>query len=90
MDGSALEKRSSFNPIQDGMGGGGQKCPPTSFSPITSTNVRFGPQNILNFSFNSFATLVRDSKFVPSASPKLLNLNQDHPSKKAVFLVKSL
>ena len=27
--------------------------------------------------------------FVPRASPKLLNFNQDHPSKKAIFLVKS-
>ena len=27
---------------------------------------------------------------MPGASPKLLNLNQDHPSKKVVFLVKSL
>ena len=25
------------------------------------------------------------SKFVPSVSPKLLNLNQDHPSKKRFF-----
>ena len=51
--------------------------PPTSFSPVTSTNVRFGPQNFLNFSFNPFATLVHNFTFVPSASPKLLNLNQD-------------
>ena len=64
--------------------------PPTSFSPVTSTNVRFGPQNFLNFSFNPFATLVHNFTFVPSASPKLLNLNQEHPSKKAIFLVKSL
>ena len=64
--------------------------PPTSFSPVTSTNVRFGPQNFLNFSFNPFATLVHNFTFVPSASPKLLNLNQEHPSKKAAFLVKSL
>ena len=28
--------------------------------------------------------------FITSASPKLLNLNQDHPSKNAVSLVKSL
>ena len=27
--------------------------------------------------------------FVPSASPKMLNLNQDNLSQKAVFLVKS-
>ena len=70
--------------------GGGQKGPPTSFFPITSTNVGFGPQNFQTFSFNPFATLQQNLKFVPSASPKLLNLNQDHPSKKVIFLVKSL
>ena len=70
-----------LNPLQDG----GQKGPPA-----TSTNVEFGPQNFLTFSFNPYATLVQNFKFVPSASPKLLNLNQDHPSKKAIFLVKSL
>ena len=70
-----------LNPIQDR----GQKGPPTSFSSVTSTNVGFGPQNFLTFSFNPFATLVQNFKFVPSASPKLLNLNQDHPSKKAIF-----
>ena len=63
--------------------------PPTRFAPVTSTNVGFGPQNILTFSFNPFATLVQNFKFVPTASPKLLNLNQDHPSK-TIFLVKSL
>ena len=61
------------------------KRPPTSFSPVTSTNVGF-----LTFSFNPFATLVQNFKFLPSASPNLLNLNQDHSSKKAIFLVKSL
>ena len=69
---------------------GGQKDTPTSFSHVTSTNVGFGPQNFLTFSFNPFATLVQNFKLVPSASLKLLNLNQDHPSKKAIFLVKSL
>ena len=78
----------NFNSIQDGVGG--QKGPPTSFSPVTSKNVGFGPQNLLTFSLNPFATLVQNVKFVPSASPKLLNLNQDHPSKKKIFLVKSL
>ena len=77
----------SFHPVQDG---GGKKVPPTSFPPITSTNVGIRPQSFLTFSFNPFATLVQNFKFVPSASPKLLNLNQDHPSKKAVFWVKSL
>ena len=72
------------------MGGGAKRPPPTSFSPVTSTNVRCGPQNFLTFSANPFAILVQNFKFVLSASPKLLNLNQDHPSKKAIFLVKSL
>ena len=77
-----------FNPIQDGRGRG--KMPPTSFSQVISTNVGFGPQNFLTFSFNPFATLVQNFKFVSSASPKLLNLNQDHCWKKVIFLVKSL
>ena len=64
--------------------------PPTSFSAVTSTNVGFGPKTFLNFSCNTFSTLVRNFKFLLSASPKLLNLDQDHPSKKAIFLVKSL
>ena len=75
-----------FNPIHDG----GSKKAPTSFSPVTSTNVGFGPKKFLTFSFNPFATVLQNFKFVPSDSPKLLNLNQDHPSKKAIFLVKSL
>ena len=78
----------TFNPIQDG--GGGQKVPPTSFSPVTSTNVGVRPQNFITFSFNPFATLMYNFKFLPSASPKLSNLNLDHPSKIVVFLVKSL
>ena len=82
-----------FNPIQNGGAGGGtgggKKASPTSFSPLTSTNVGFSPQNFLTLSFNTFATLVQNFKFVSGASPKLLNLNQDHPSKKAIFLVKS-
>ena len=71
-------------------GGGGQNASPTSFSSVTSTNVAIRPQNFLTFSFNTFATLVLNFKFVPSAGQKLLNLNQHHPSKKMVFPVKSL
>ena len=70
--------------------GGGAKRPPTSFSPVTSRKVGTSPQNFQTFSFNLFATLVQNFKFAPSDSPKLLNLNQDHHSKKAIFLVKSL
>ena len=83
-----FSKHSFFNPIQDG--GLAKETPPTSFFPVTSTNVRISHYNFLIFSFNPFVTLVQNFKFVPSASPKLLNLNQDHPSKKAIFLVKSL
>ena len=74
-----------FNPIQDERDGGGAKGPPTSFSPVTSTNVGTRPQNFLTFSFDPFDKLVSNFKFVPSASPKLLNLNQDQPSKKCFF-----
>ena len=34
------------------MGGAKSPPPPTSFSPVTSTNVGFGPKNFLTFSFN--------------------------------------
>ena len=72
------------------VGGGAKKAPPTSFSYVTSTNVGFGPQNFLTFSLNPFATPVQNFNILLSASPKLLNLNQDHTSKKAIFLVKYL
>ena len=75
-----------FKPIQDR--GGAKRPPPISFSPVTSTNVGFGPQNFMTFSFNLFATPVQNFKFIPS--PKLLNFNQDHASQKAIFPVKSL
>ena len=64
------EYRKIFNPIHDG--GGGTKRPPTSFPPVTSTNVAIGPQNFLTFSFNPFATLVQNSTFVPSPVPNYL------------------
>ena len=43
-----------INPIQYG----GQKGPPTSFSPVTSTKIGLSPQNFLTFGFNTFTTLV--------------------------------
>ena len=67
------------------MGGWAKKAPTTSFSPITSTNVGISHQNFLAFRLNTFVTLVQNFKAIPSASPKLLNLNQDHPSKKSFF-----
>ena len=38
--------------------GGGQKKPPTSFSPVTSTDVGTSPPKFLTFSSNPFPTLV--------------------------------
>ena len=64
--------------------------PPVSFFHVTSTNVGVSLQNFLIYSFNSFVALAKNFKLVPSVSPKLLNLNQDHPSNIAVFLIKSL
>ena len=66
------------------------RMPPYGFSPITSTNIIISLQNFLTFTFDPFATLVWNFKAIPSTSPKLLSLNQDHPSKKVFFLVKSL
>ena len=66
------------------MGGGGRgtnRPLSTSFSPVTSTNVGFRPKNFLTFSFNPFTPLLQNFTFAPSASLKLLNLNQDYPSK---------
>ena len=67
-----------------------KKDPPTSFCFLTSTNVGISPRNSLTFSFNPFATLALNFKAIPSASLKLLNLNQEHLQKKVAFLVKSL
>ena len=76
-----------------------------SLYPVTSTNVGITnpppppppspPKKnkktlTLTFSFNPFAALVQKFKAIPTAYPKLLNLNQGHPSKKLVFLLKSL
>ena len=72
----------TLNPIENGVGGGAKR-PPTSFSPVTSTNVKISPQIFLTFSFNHFATLMKNFKAIPSA--RLLNLNQKHPSKNLFF-----
>ena len=61
-----------------GVGGErGQKKPvlPYQFFPRNFYKLRNYPPK------NPFATLVESFKFVPRASPKLLNLNQDHTSK---------
>ena len=67
------------------MRGTKSSAPPTSFSPVTSTNVKIRHQNFVTFSFNPFSTLVQNFKAIPNASHKLLTLAQDHPPKKVVF-----
>ena len=58
---------------------------PNRFSPAISRNVGISPQNCVTFSFDPFAILLKDFNAIPSASPKLLNLNQDYPLKKRGF-----
>ena len=62
----------------------------TEFSIVNSTKVGISRQNLLTFSFKPFVTLVQNFKAIPSISPKLLILNEEHLSKKLVFLVKFL
>ena len=66
--------------------GKGAKKRPTSFSSVTSASVWISPQIFLIFVFNPFAHTGIEFQ----VSPKLPNLKQTHPSKKAVFLVKYL
>ena len=68
-----------------GKGEAKRPSPLISFAPVFSTSVGLSPQNFLTFSFNPFSTLVLNFKVIPTASPKFLNLNQDHPSKKWFF-----
>ena len=51
-------------PIQDG-GGSGKNLPPTSFSPVTSTNAGISAPNFLILSFSPFVTLVSNLNLVP-------------------------
>ena len=46
------------------------------------TSVGISPQNLLNFSFNTFATLLSNFEAIPSTISTLLHLKHDHPSKK--------
>ena len=72
-----------INSIQYERGGVAKSpLPSTRFSSVTSTKAGISSQNSLTFNFNPFA--------ISSVSLKLLNLNQDHPWKKVLFLTKSL
>ena len=55
---NSTKKSIAYSQALNYSGWGGKKAPPTSISPITSTNVGFSPKNFLIFSFNPFATLL--------------------------------
>ena len=74
-----------LNPIKNrGRGGGGD---PTSLSLVTSTKVKLRHE-IWLLVLTLFPRWCY--RVIPSACPKLLNLNQEHPSKRVFFQVKSL
>ena len=56
--GLANNKKRYLTLFRMGEWGGGGGDAPTSFYPVTSTNVGISPKNSLNFSFNPFATMV--------------------------------
>ena len=57
--GTLLLPRLTLFRLGGGGGGGEAKRPtPTSFSPVTSTDVGISPKNFLTFSFNPFDRLV--------------------------------
>ena len=66
-----------INPINDR--GGAEKDPSYQFFPCNFNKLRISSQNFLTLSFNHFAILVKTFKAIPSANPKLLNLNLAHP-----------
>ena len=66
------------------------KNPPYQFFPCNFYKRNNLPQNFLTFSFDPFAKVMWSLKAIPRANPKLLNLNQEHPSKKLLFWLKSL
>ena len=81
-----LHPVAKFNPIQDGEA----KRPLLPvFLPVISTNVGINLKNFLGCILQPFAKLVQNFKSIPSASPKLLNLNQGHLSKKQYFWSKT-
>ena len=88
----ASRRSKCLNLIQDGgVGERWQKCspPPTSFSPVTSTNVIINHKSFLTSNFNPFATL-GIQKTIPSVGRNFRTWTKGASSKKLVFLVKPL
>ena len=60
---------SLVNLIQDG-GGDKSPSPPTSFSPVTSTNAGICSQNFLTFSFNPFYRVKNSQSQITELEPR--------------------
>ena len=58
---------------------------PARFSPVTPTNVGIGLQNVLIFTFNSFATLVQNLKAIIKCQSKIAKVEPRAPFSKNVF-----
>ena len=69
-------KKYELNPIQD-RGEGGKKALRTSFSPVTSTNVRFGPQNLLCHTSAKFQVYTYCQSQIIEPEPRPLLKNSD-------------
>ena len=84
----------TFKPIQAGGGGGvvggsrrgwGAKESSYQFFSCSFYKSNTYPPKLSEFQFQPFRHTSVNFKVTPSVSPKLLNLNQDHPSKKSDF-----
>ena len=75
-------KKLSLNPTQNG--GKGQKGPPTSFSPVTSTNLGISSQNFPTFSFKPLPHLCKFQRHTYCQS-QIIELEPRLPLKKIVF-----
>ena len=64
------------------MGQGAQKATPYQFPPLTSKTAEIRPQNLMTSNVSHFCLTCVKCQGYNSASFKLLNLNQDHSSKK--------
>ena len=66
-----------------------KRCP-LQFFFCNFSKVGVTSKSSLASSFNPFDTMMSIFKAIPGTTPKLLNLNQDHLSKKLIYLVKLL
>ena len=77
--------RTEYNLTLFRMRGGSAIRPPTTSSPVTFAKVGISPKNFWLLISTLLTHLCKISRPYVSASPKLLNLNQEHPSKNVFF-----